>query len=88
MHFCHGATGAIPMLISAYHTFKDNVYLESLLKTGEMVWNNGLLKKGNGICQGITGNGYVLHSIYRLTKDVKWLNRAYRFALCTFDQEI
>ena len=44
--------------------------------------------KGNGICHGISGNAYVLHSLYRVTDDVTWLNRAYCFCLATFDKDI
>jgi len=61
------------MLISAYNFFKDDRYLESLLRTGEVIWHKGLLKKGNGICHGISGNAFALHSIYRATNDSKWL---------------
>ena len=32
---------------------------------GETIWKEGLLKKGNGLCHGIAGNGYMLHSIFR-----------------------
>ena len=29
------------------------------------MWNQGLLLKGNGLVEGITGNGYALHSLAR-----------------------
>jgi lantibiotic modifying enzyme len=76
------------MLIDAWKFFKDDKYLESLLKTGEVIWKKGLLKKGNGICHGISGNAYALHSIYRATGDEKWLHRTMRFTLCTFNKEV
>ena len=34
-------------------------------KIGDIVWKEGLVKKGNGLCHGISGNGYLLHSLYR-----------------------
>ena len=34
-------------------------------KAGELVWEEGLLLKGNGLCHGIAGNAYFLHSLYR-----------------------
>jgi hypothetical protein len=32
---------------------------------GEVVWKKGVLTKGNGLCQGITGNAVLLHSLFR-----------------------
>jgi hypothetical protein len=76
------------MMISAFNVFKDKKYLDSAIKAGEVVWRKGLLLKGNGICHGITGNAYVLHSLFRATKDDKWLHRAYNFCLATFDPDV
>jgi hypothetical protein len=62
--------------------------MKSALKAGEDLWKRGILLKGNGICHGISGNAYALLSLYRATGDEKWLYRAYRFALATFDPQI
>jgi len=66
-HFCHGAPGTIPMLLQAVETFPDQeaklVALAQL--AGEATWRHGLVLKGNGLCHGIAGNGYVLHILYR-----------------------
>lgn len=35
VHFCHGAPGAIPVMLLAYEIYKDETYLESALKAGE-----------------------------------------------------
>ena len=35
---------------------------------GEITWDEGILLKGSGICHGITGNGYLLHNLYRTFK--------------------
>lgn len=86
VHFCHGSTGALPFLISAYKTFNnDKRYYAALTKTANLIWEHGLLKKGNGICHGISGNGLALHSMFRLTNDNKWLERAMYFGLATVD---
>jgi hypothetical protein len=53
-----------------------------------VVNNRGLLLKGNGICHGITGNAFALHSLFRATKDIKWLKRSYKFCMATFDKDI
>jgi membrane transport protein XK len=42
--------------------------LELATKAGENTWRQGLLKKGTGICHGISGNGYVLHNLFRTFK--------------------
>lgn len=88
LHFCHGLTGSIPFLISASNVFKDERYLQAAIKAGEDLWVRGILLKGNGICHGISGNSYALHSLFRATGNELWLKRAYRFALATFDPEI
>jgi membrane transport protein XK len=64
----------------AYTKWKDQKYLESALKCGEIIWEKGLLKKGPGICHGIGGGGLVHLFLYRLTKDPKHLYRANKFA--------
>eukprot|EP00347_Sterkiella_histriomuscorum_P005713 403355552 len=88
VHFCHGSTGAVPFIISAYKTFGDKIYLDALIKTAELIWERGLLKKGNGICHGISGNGLALHSMYRFMNDDLWLERSVHFGLATFDEDI
>jgi hypothetical protein len=47
-----------------------------------------MLLKGNGICHGITGSSYGLHSLYRATGNHLWLQRSYRMALATAEEEI
>ena len=88
MHFCHGATGAVPLLISAFNTFKESRYHLALQRAAEVLWERGLLKKGNGICHGISGNGLAILSVYRFTNEEKWLRRAVSFGLATFDERI
>lgn len=88
VHFCHGSTGAVPFLITAYKTFNDKRISEALTRTADLIWERGLLKKGNGICHGISGNGLALHSMYRFTKDEKWLDRAMYFGIATIDKDI
>ena len=88
VHFCHGETGAIPLFISAFKFFKDEKYLDAVLLSGEDLWTRGLLLKGNGICHGISGGAYTLFSIYKVTNDTKWRNRAFLFAKATCDEDI
>ena len=97
--FCHGASGAISPFLSAALLYeklgneeKAAEYVGVALNAGEAVWSKGLLLKGNGLCHGITGNGYFLHSIarwYRLqeneTESQKWEKRALLFCKASSD---
>ncbi|RNA44226.1 lanC 3 [Brachionus plicatilis] len=80
IHWCHGAGGVIFLMAKAFLHYKDQKYLNSCIKCGELIWNFGLLKKGPGICHGVAGNGYAFLILYRLTKDPKYLYRANKFA--------
>jgi hypothetical protein len=88
LHFCHGATGAIPLYLLSYEFFNKDEYLNSALEAGETLWLRGLLLKGNSICHGISGGSYSLNSLYRFTQDTKWKNRSFLFAFATFDEDI
>lgn len=79
VHWCHGAPGVIYLMAKAYIVFKEDKYLHSCLKIGELVWQRGLLMKGPGICHGVAGNGYVFLLLFRLTNDQKHLYRAQKF---------
>ncbi|KAI8514687.1 PREDICTED: lanC-like protein 2 [Branchiostoma belcheri] len=80
VHWCHGAPGAIYMLMAAYQVFRDQTYLDEAKRCAEVIWRRGLLKKGYGICHGAAGNGYAFLSMYRLTNDEVYLYRAVKFA--------
>lgn len=88
LQFCHGAGGAIPFTLTAYNLFHDPSFLQAALKAGEDLWNRGILLKGNGLCHGITGNAYMLHSFYRETHDEKWKYRCLMFADASINEEI
>jgi lantibiotic modifying enzyme len=70
----------IYLMAKAYLIFKDEKYLNSCKKCGEIVWRKGLLKKGPGICHGIASSGYVHLILCRLTNEKKYLYRAIKFA--------
>lgn len=79
IHWCHGAPGAIFLLIKSYLVFKEQKYLESAELASEVIWLKGLLLKGPGICHGVAGNGYCFLLLYRLTENPKYLYRAGKF---------
>lgn len=45
------------------------------------MWQRGLVRKGLGLCHGISGNGYAFLSAYRATQNVEYLQQARGFAL-------
>uniref|UniRef100_A0A1B6CNQ0 LanC-like protein 3 homolog n=1 Tax=Clastoptera arizonana TaxID=38151 RepID=A0A1B6CNQ0_9HEMI len=88
VHWCHGAPGVVYLMAKAYLVWKDEKYLESCLRCGDLVWKKGLLKKGPGICHGVAGNGYVFLLLYRLTGDQKHLYRAQKFGEFLFTDQM
>ncbi|XP_031624740.1 lanC-like protein 3 homolog isoform X2 [Contarinia nasturtii] len=80
LHWCHGAPGAIYLLIKAYLIFKEEKYLVASERAADLIWQRGLLFKGPGICHGVAGNGYASLIMYRLTNNPKYLYRATKFA--------
>eukprot|EP00794_Sanderia_malayensis_P000276 gene276-900_t len=80
VHWCHGAPGVIYLLAKAFVVWKEEKYLTAALRSSDLIWSRGLLKKGPGICHGIAGNGYVFLMLYRLTNIERYLHRARQFA--------
>lgn len=85
IHWCHGAPGAVHLMVKAYQVFGKEKYLSAAIKCGEVVWNCGILKKGYGICHGVAGNAYSFLTLYKQTSDAKYLHRAIKFAEWCFD---
>ncbi|XP_076275831.1 lanC-like protein 3 isoform X1 [Rhynchophorus ferrugineus] len=79
VHWCHGAPGVFYLMAKAYLVFKDAKYLESCEKMCDLIWRNGLLKKGPGLCHGVSGNGYAFLIMYRLTGNQDYFRRAIYF---------
>jgi hypothetical protein len=67
VYFCSGGPGAIPMLTMAAQMFPDlsDKLMQHACKIGQIIWEKGLIVKGNGLCHGIVGNGYMLHTLFR-----------------------
>lgn len=61
-------------------TYGNQYYLDAAVKCGEVVWERGLLRKGYGLCHGVSGNAYTFLQLYQLTGKVLYFNRAVRFA--------
>ena len=80
VQWCHGAPGVVTGLAALPTSYSPEMN-SLLLEAGETVWQAGPLAKGYGLCHGTAGNGYALLKLYRRTGDVKWLERARRFAI-------
>ena len=67
MHFCTGTPGVIPLLLESINIFPNlrDRLLKAAIEAGTATWEKGIIRKGNGLCHGISGNGYILHCIYR-----------------------
>lgn len=83
VQWCHGAPGLIPTMVKAEQALGDGGgrYLAAAREAAQAVWSRGLLRKGVGLCHGISGNGYALLSLYRATGEPQYLGMAQSFAL-------
>ncbi|WWD02749.1 hypothetical protein V865_000791 [Kwoniella europaea PYCC6329] len=87
VQFCHGNPGLILVLVEGCKLFgkRKNDWMEVAERAGEVVWVKGLLRKGVGLCHGISGNAFALVALYDLTGDIKWLHRTQAFANIALD---
>ena len=61
--------------------------MDASLKAADNIWNEGLLKKGFGICHGVTGNAYPFLNLYAHSGNEKYLYRAYKFICVKSDRD-
>ena len=57
-------------LLLGHRAWPTAGYLDAAIKAGELVWERGLLKKGNGLCHGSAGNGYAFIHLYQVRSRV------------------
>jgi hypothetical protein len=57
----------------------EREFRDAAIEAGEVVWKNGLVKKV-GLADGASGNAYAFLSLYRLTRDAIYEERAKAFA--------
>lgn len=57
----------------------DREFRDAAIEAGEVVWKSGLVKKV-GLADGISGNSYAFLSLYRLTGETIYEERAKAFA--------
>ena len=88
VHWCNGTTGFVFLFARAYEVFGAESYLAAASRAADHVWRFGLLRKGNGICHGISGNGYAFLTLHRVTGDDEQLDRALHFARLTWSDRV
>lgn len=80
VQWSHGAAGMAITLCKASQVFSgDRDFRDAAIEAGEVVWKNGLLKKV-GLADGVAGNAYAFLSLYRLTGESIYEERAKAFA--------
>jgi len=83
IHWCHGPTGCVPLLLKMAEFYRESQYLEIATQMSELICTRGLLcEKGPGLCHGIPGNGYAFLAMHRVCPGRGlWLRRARHFAV-------
>ena len=58
----------LPLICEAAVFWPDKAesYLKVAELVGDLIWTEGLVLKGNGLCHGIAGNAYMLHCLFRV----------------------
>eukprot|EP00639_Heterosigma_akashiwo_P011212 CAMPEP_0206375670 /NCGR_PEP_ID=MMETSP0294-20121207/9012_1 /ASSEMBLY_ACC=CAM_ASM_000327 /TAXON_ID=39354 /ORGANISM="Heterosigma akashiwo, Strain CCMP2393" /LENGTH=464 /DNA_ID=CAMNT_0053823623 /DNA_START=138 /DNA_END=1532 /DNA_ORIENTATION=+ len=79
VQWCHGAPGLLQAALAAYRLFEDQRYLDSAKAAAQIIWTKGILTKGNGLCHGVSGNGYCFLQLHAATGDPEALYRAQQF---------
>lgn len=61
----------------------DREFRDAAIEGGEVVWKSGLVEKV-GLADGASGNAYAFLSLYRLTGESIYEERAKAFANCVY----
>lgn len=68
----------IPNIYISVQVFDDKSYLAEAKSCAEVIWSRGLLRKGYGICHGVSGNAYGFLALYKATLEPMYLYRAWK----------
>jgi hypothetical protein len=61
--------------------FGEKTYLSAAYGCADVIWRRGLLKKGYGLCHGVSGNAYALMAFYLYTKVSKLAYFQFQFPI-------
>ena len=85
VHWCHGATGHVILLVKAYQVFgTDDYFNQARTIASDVIWTRGLLRKGVGLCHGISGSAYAFLAVGR--HDPSFQEKAQSFAQFALDR--
>eukprot|EP01005_Ploeotia_sp_CARIB1_P000407 NODE_14_length_3003_cov_397.679764_g13_i0.p1 GENE.NODE_14_length_3003_cov_397.679764_g13_i0~~NODE_14_length_3003_cov_397.679764_g13_i0.p1 ORF type:complete len:907 (+),score=186.15 NODE_14_length_3003_cov_397.679764_g13_i0:227-2947(+) len=79
LHWCHGIPGVIPVLVKSGWVLNDFRFYNVARGLGTILWEKGILLKGNGLCHGVSGNAYCFLTLWRLTREHRFLYYALEF---------
>ena len=88
VHWCHGGPGFVSFLLKAAEVLGDARFTAAAAKACDVTWQQGLLRKGLGLCHGICGNAYAFLAMYRATGDPRYLHYAWEFCRATWDPRV
>jgi hypothetical protein len=90
VHWCHGAPGMPALLHAATRACPDDAdrLAAAGSRCGALIWEQGLLRKGSGLCHGVSGNAYAFLTLWRMTGNEVHLFRALAFAAMLYDSEL
>jgi Lanthionine synthetase C-like protein len=80
VQWCHGSPGLSLCLMRAGRQLSSRALTASGLEAAEHVYECGMLRKGSGLCHGISGNGFCFAKAFACTNDTAWLERTIVFA--------
>jgi hypothetical protein len=74
------------LLAKASKVYNDSTFLDRAKEIAtNVIVKRGLLRKGVGLCHGISGNAYALLTIGRMDDDPIWIQRGKSFAHFALD---
>jgi lantibiotic modifying enzyme len=76
VQWCHGAPGFVAVFAQAYRIFKDPKYLNSAIMAANYTIHDGIIRKGMQLGHGVSGNMYMVASLYSVTGDLIWIRHA------------
>lgn len=75
------ATTLENLIFHIFQLFGGRQYLDAAIKSADVIWERGILRKSYSLCHGVAGNAYALMAIYEQTK----VSNGRQFSIISFD---
>ena len=85
VQWCHGAPSALPVFALAWKIYKETKYLEAADLAAEYTYRYGVLVKGMSLCHGTSANMYMIHYLYSITNNPKYLYYVQQMLILTLN---